>query len=151
MFCNLYVLKGEIGMWITALLGVVGSAIGGLFGMKKDQANVVQGALKSLDGLAGSDGVQAKAAAASIAALYVNGGWLERSWRPTLMWVTMGLIIARWFGYVPPGIDAEEINHIYTFLEIGLVGYIPLRSVDKALRGFQIGSILKKYIEKKVL
>lgn len=136
--------------FIGPLLGVVSSVVGGFFGFKKEQANVIGNALEVLGKAGTADANYANASAKAIDALYNNGPPIERLWRPIFMWVIMGLVIARWFGFIPPHIDPSEVQVLYTFLEIGLIGYIPLRSVDKWMRGFQIGNILKTFIQKKI-
>lgn len=137
---------------ILALLGsVFGKGITGLFNMKEKQADVMQTALGTLGTVADGDTAQMTAAAEAITAVYTSGNFLERSWRPLFMYVTIGLIIARWFGYAPPNLQPSEVDHLYNFLYIGLSGYIPLRSIDKWMLGFQVGSLLKTFISKKVL
>lgn len=137
-------------MW-TALITGVTTVIGKLFGMKEKQGEVVEGVLGTLSSINDADAAQAEATAKAIQAVYEQGGFIERAWRPVFMWIAMGLIVARWFGYSPPHLSPEEVQHIYTFLYIGVGGYLPLQSIDKWMRGFQIGSILKEYISKKVL
>lgn len=136
---------------ITGLISLLGSIFGGIFGLKKEQAETLNKALDSLTTISDSDKAYFAAVATAIDAVYTKGSWIERTWRPVLMWVCTGLIVSRWFGWAPPGLDATEINHMYTFVYVGLGGYIPLRSVDKWMQGFQIGNLLKKFIEKKIV
>ncbi len=137
-------------MWgvLGILVGGITKAIGSFFGFKQKQGEVIEGAINTIGSVAQSDNQYAQAAAASITALYQNGPGIERLWRPTFMWIILGLVVARWWGYYPPYIADSEISRLYDFLEIGLIGYIPLRSVDKWMRGFQIGNVLKTFIEK---
>lgn len=130
---------------ITGISGVIGS----IFGFKKKQTEVVTSALKTFDAISDQDKAYFAASATAIDAVYTKGSWLERTWRPALMWVCIGLVIARWVGFEPPGLTPEEITHLYTFIYIGLGGYMPLRSLDKWMQGFQIGSVLKNIIQKK--
>ena len=138
-------------MWITTLISTIGTAIGSLFGFKKAQADVVKGAIESISTAATADEEYAAAAARAVSSVYEHGNFLERSWRPAAMWVFLGLIVGRFFGYVPPGLSEEEVSSIYRFFEIGLIGYMPLRSLDKWMKGFQVGSILKEFIKKKIV
>ena len=133
-----------------AILGFLGNTVGAFFGFKNQQAKVVESALDSLDAIQTSDAQYASAAAKSIAALYESGPPIERLWRPVAMWVFLSLIVARWFGYVPEHLNAAEIDHVYTWFEIGLIGYMPLRSLDKYVKGFQIGKILNTFVAKKL-
>lgn len=135
---------------IGSLVGALGSAVGGFFGFKTKQAEVMQSALSSLDSVQDADANYAQAASNAISNLYENGPPVERLWRPILMWIIIIMIVARWFGFIPPGISHEEVMMVYNWLEIGLIGYIPLRSLDKWMKGFQIGSILKTFINKKL-
>ena len=136
---------------ISSLAGLLSTIFTGIFGIKKEQSDALQTALKTFSEVANSDQAYFAASAAAISTIYSQGAFLEKNWRPSLMWVCIGLIIARWFGYSPPGLTPEEITHLYTFIYIGLGGYIPLRSIDKWMQGFQIGAILKTFIQKKVL
>lgn len=141
-----------MGSLFSGLFGLLGTAVSGLFGMKKEQGEIVGKAIDSLKEIAGGDSSQAAATAASLAAMYQYGNFMERSWRPLLMYVFIGMLVARWFfGYVPPFIGATEVDWVYRMLEIGLIGYMPLRSLDKWMTGFQIGSVLKTFISKKLV
>lgn len=136
---------------IGGILSLISSVAGGIFGMKRAQGEAVQAAIGTLGEVSTSDMEQAQAAATAITAVYMNGNFIERSWRPLFMYVVIVLIVARWFGYCPPELTASEVDHLYNFMYIGLVGYMPLRSLDKWMMGFQIGGLLKSYMQKKIL
>ncbi len=141
-----------MGGLFTGLFGLLGNVAGGFFGLKKEQGEVIGKAIDGLSTIAGGDSSQATATAAALQALYQHGNFLERSWRPLLMYLIMGMLTARWFfGYVPPFISPAEVEMVYRMLEIGLIGYMPLRSLDKWMAGFQIGSVLKTFISKKLI
>ncbi len=135
----------------SSLIGLVGKIFGGVFGLKQKQGEIVQGALKTFESVQVSDSAYFAASSEAINSVYKNGGWLERGWRPTLMWACITINIARWAGYELPHLSPEELQHIYNFTYIGLGGYMPLRSMDKWMQGFQIGNILKKFVEKKII
>ena len=137
-------------MWITGLLGLIGQGVGGFFGLKGKQAEAIQQALDTIGQTQNADAEYTRASSEAIAALYENGPPVERLWRPCLMWVIIIMIVARWFGFVPPNVSQEEITVIYQWLEIGLIGYMPLRTVDKLIRTLSLGSILKTFINKKL-
>lgn len=137
--------------WLTGLFGLLSSGVSGFFGFKNKQAEVIQDAMDTISNANASDSDYARASAKAIEALYENGPGIERLWRPMLMWIIIAMIVARWFGFVPPAISQEEVLMVYNWLEIGLIGYIPLRSVDKWMKGFQIGSLLKTFIQKKLV
>ncbi len=135
---------------IGGAMSLVGSGIGGFFGFKGKQAELVQGAIDVVGDVNRSDADYAQASANAISSLYENGPPIERMWRPLLMWIIIIMIVCRWFGLVPPHIEKEEVLIVYNWLEIGLIGYIPLRSMEKIMKGFQIGSVLKTFISKKL-
>ena len=137
-------------IWASIVSGVTTIA-SKLFGFKTEQVETVQKALDSLGSVAQSDADYNKAAATAIAALYQNGNILERSWRPATMWAILILIVCDTFGWVPAGITPEKFQTYMNFFEMGFIGYMPLRSIDKWMKGFQIGALLKTVIEKKVL
>lgn len=137
-------------LWISSAIGALGNAFGGFFGFKRAQIDAVNKAVGAIGDAQHSDSEYARAASNAIGDLYTAGPPIERLWRPALMWIIIIMIIARWFGFVPPHITNEEVTLIYSWLEIGLIGYIPLRSLDKWMKGFQIGSVLKTLIEKKL-
>lgn len=138
------------GLIAAGIFGTIGKVIKGFFGAKTEQSKVLTSALDGLEGITEADKSAISASAKSIEALYKHGGLLERGWRPAFMWVILALIVARWFGYVPPNLTPTEIEHLYTFMYIGLSGYLPLRSLDKWMMGFQIGGLLKTFIAKKL-
>lgn len=141
-----------MGAIFGGVFSLLGSAVTGLFGMKKEQGEVVSKAIDSLQAIANGDSSQATATAAAITALYQYGNVLERSWRPLLMYIIIGMLGARWFfGVVPPHMTQTEIDMVYNLLQIGLIGYMPLRSLDKWMAGFQIGNVLKTFISKKLV
>ena len=136
---------------IASVITGITSIVSNIFGFKGQQTEVVSTALNTFNAISEQDKAYFAASAAAIDAVYSKGSWIERNWRPTFMWVCVGLVLARWNGWSPPGLTAEEITHLYTFIYIGLGGYMPLRSLDKWMQGFQIGSILKTLIQKKLL
>ena len=136
---------------IGGIISAIGSGIGGFFGLKQKQGEIVQSALSTLGSVQASDADYNAASARAIEAVYQNGSPVERLWRPCLMWLIMGILVARWFfGYVPPGIHASEITALYNWMEIGLIGYMPLRSLEKMTSMLNIGSILKTFVNKKL-
>ncbi len=137
-------------MWVTSLFGLLGTAVTGLFGLKQKQGEAVVKGLSTFDAVVKADTDQVNSMSKAIEAVYQHGGVLERSWRPLFMYVCMGIIVARWFGYVPADLSPSEVEHVYTFAYLGMSGYV-MRSLDKWMMGFQIGGIVKHFIEKKIL
>ena len=59
-----------------------------------------------------------------------SDSWLTKSWRPILMLVFTGLVVARWFGLsanIPQDIELE----LWTIIKIGVGGYVAGRSLEK--------------------
>jgi Holin of 3TMs, for gene-transfer release len=57
--------------------------------------------------------------------------WLAANWRPILMLVFGGLIVARWFGWAAPNLSEAEYLKLWSIVEFGLGGYVVGRSVEK--------------------
>lgn len=86
-----------------------------------------QGALADIDSqtkevLAQAGVVQAEAASKS---------WLASSWRPIVMLVFTGLIVARMFGYTASNVTPAEYMELWSLIKLGLGGYVMGRSVEK--------------------
>lgn len=139
---------------ITSIGSTVGGFFKGLFSFKAEQAETVQSALKILKSVNDVDGQQTTAAAQALSSILTNGSWLEKQWRPVMMILCMVLIGCAFFGYVPPGIDAPlspTMERVWTMLQIGLGGYLPLRTLEKIVTQFNVSGILKALINKKVV
>ena len=92
------------------------------------QEKLLSGQLKELE------------AQASIIVAESKGGWLQRNWRPILMLVFAGLVVAHWFGFTAPNIPESVQNSLLNIVLVGMGGYIVGRSGEK---------IMDKYKEKK--
>lgn len=57
--------------------------------------------------------------------------WLAANWRPLLMLVFGGLIVARWFGWAAPNLSEAEYLKLWSIVEFGLGGYVVGRSIEK--------------------
>ena len=58
-------------------------------------------------------------------------GWLQRSWRPLVMLVFTGLIVARWMGWAAPNLTEEVELKLLSIVQLGIGGYIASRGVEK--------------------
>ena len=92
------------------------------------QQQLLSGQLKELE------------AQAAIIVAESKGGVLQRNWRPLLMIIFAGLIVAHWFGYTAPNIPESVQNSLLNIVLVGMGGYIVGRSSEK---------IMDKYKEKK--
>jgi hypothetical protein len=68
--------------------------------------------------------------------------WLAANWRPILMLVFGGLIVARWFGWAAPNLSESEYLKLWSIVELGLGGYVIGRSAEKIVPS--IAAAIKK-------
>lgn len=87
------------------------------------------GALADLD----ASSKESLAAANIVKAEASSEGWLTRSWRPLVMLVFTGLIVARMFGYTAPNVSAPEYLELWSLVKLGLGGYVIGRTAEKSL------------------
>lgn len=137
-------------MWLGELFGALAQGIKGFFGFKENQAKALQGALDAVNNITASEAAKDQAVATIITAEATSGYWLAAVWRPLLMVFFACLIAARWFGYMPPNMSEAELLEVYGLLKLGIGGYIGSRGLEKIVGNLQLGSILKKYIEKRM-
>lgn len=140
--------------WIGGLLNVVGNAVGGFFGFKRNQAEALQTGIRVLSDVSASNSQREQAIAQIIASEATSGYWLAAVWRPLLMVIFGGLIVSFWFGYTPPYINdpmSPMMHELFTLLKIGIGGYIPARTVEKIVGQLGLSQVLRKFIEKKLL
>lgn len=139
---------------ITSLFGFLGTGIKSIFGFKGEQAHTVQSALEVLKSVNDVDGQQVTASAQALSAILTQGSFLEKNWRPIFMFELMIIVSAFFFGYSPPHLNdpmSPTMLQIWELLKIGLMGYLPLRTIEKVMQSINIASILKELIKKKVL
>lgn len=135
------------------LISGVSSFFTGLFNFKGDQAQTVQKALEVLKSVNATDAQATTAAAEALSAILTQGSFLERNWRPVLMVVLMMILICSFFGLVPSHLNDQvspTMDKIWTLLQIGLGGYLPLRTFEKVMAQVNISSILKTLINKRI-
>lgn len=140
-------------MW-QFLLGGIGTFFKGLFGMKSKQADVITTALKTLGETHASEAQKEVAQAQVLASIYQSDSWLAKNWRPLLMLTFAGMLISSWFGYIPPFLLKEMppiLGEIFGLIKIGLGGYIGARSLEKIVGSMNLGTTIKKFIEKKIV
>lgn len=136
-----------------AVLSFLGTAVSSFFGFKGDQAKTVQSALEVLKSVNDTDAQSQVAAAQAIQSILTQGSWLEKQWRPVLMCLLIIIIGAWFFGYVPPHFNdpiSPMMEKVINLLMIGIGGYIPCRTLEKIMQQFNIASILKNLINKKL-
>ena len=85
------------------------------------QQQLLSGQLKELE------------AQASIIVAESKGSILQRNWRPLLMLIFAGLIVAHWFGFTAPNIPESVQNSLLNIVLVGCSGYILGRSGEKIM------------------
>lgn len=141
-------------MWFTAVLNVLSGTLGKMFGWKEAQAKTVQDAIQAVSSIDDNDAKSVTAVANALQSILTQGSWLERNWRSWLMVALLVLIVSSWFGYSPPNINdplSPTMSRYFDLLELGLGGYIARRGIVDIVRMFNIGSVLKALINKKVM
>ena len=140
---------------IGGALSIIGSGVKGFFGIKEKQADLIGKSIKALEKTNISNSEREKAIAAIITQEANSGYWLAAVWRPMTMVIFVGLIVSYWFGFVPPNLLApldpnSGVGQIFELVKIGLMGYIPARTVEKIASQINIGKILQKFLDKKL-
>lgn len=139
---------------ISSIFGFIGSALTSVLGYKGEQARTVQAAIETLQKIDNNDSATIAAQANAISLILTQGSWLEKQWRPFLMILLMLLIGCWFFGYTPAHFNdpiSPMMQQIIDILKIGIMGYVPARTIEKVINSIQIGSILKQLVAKKVL
>lgn len=139
-------------MW-NGIFSLIGTGISTFFGFKKEQANVINGAMKVLGDANASNAQREQAIAQIISAEAGSGYWLSAVWRPLAMVIFLILLVAYWFGFVPPNLEGpmpEGVKEIFGLIKLGLGGYIGGRTLEKIVNNIGIAGVLKKFIEKKL-
>ena len=72
-------------------------------------------------------------AQAKIVLAEAQGSWLQRNWRPLLMVVFAGLVVAHWFGFTASNIPESVQNSLLNIVMVGVGGYVMGRSAEKVV------------------
>jgi hypothetical protein len=91
----------------------------------KVQEKIIAGELAELEG------------AAKIIQTEAQGGFLQRNWRPIMMLVFAGLMVAHWFGFTAPNIPESVQNSLLNIILVGIGGYTVGRSAEKVADRFK--------------
>lgn len=139
---------------IGAIIAGVSSVVNGFFGMRQSQADIVQTAIKTL-GDANASSAQREQAIAQVITSEAGGSKLAANWRPLVMLVFVGMIIAYFFGYAPANLmlpmpENSALGQIFELVKIGIMGYMPLRTVEKIATQINIGKIIQEFVKKNV-
>ena len=118
--------------WGPAIKGV--TDLIGEFVEDKDQANKLEGAIKSQ--LLNLEQDIVKSQRDIIVAEAKSQSWCTSNWRPVTMLTFVGLIVAKWLGYTAPGITPELEMALMEIIKIGLGGYVVGRSGEKMVEAY---------------
>ena len=91
---------------------------------QKSKKKILAGELAELEG------------AAKIIQTEAQGGFLQRNWRPIMMLVFAGLMVAHWFGFTAPNIPESVQNSLLNIILVGIGGYTVGRSAEKVADKF---------------
>lgn len=139
-------------MW-TAIIGGVTSIVGSFFGLKGKQAEQVTSAINAVEKANSSASSKEKAIATIVQSEARSGYWLAAVWRPMLMTVLSGIVVAYAFGFTTPNMMTEMPEHsmisqLFELLKIGIMGYIPARTIEKIVSKVSINKLIEKFIKK---
>lgn len=139
---------------LTGAFTAIGAGIKAFFGAKEKKADAIVSGLghtvQALKNAGASDAQIALAVSQSIQAETSSGGILS-GWRQLVMTCIFLLIAAWFFGYSAPNINEpmpEALRELFEILKIGIMGYIPARTIDKALTSYQGRRLSEKIISK---
>jgi len=136
---------------IGPILGLIGTGVKGLFGMKEDQAQTVHKALDMVSNVNATDEARSVAAAQIISAEANSESVITRMWRPVVVLSFTVLLFSFFLGYTPDNVSPHMIDRIFDLVEYSVLGYMGARSIDKWVKELSLGSVVKKFVEKKVL
>tara|TARA_R110000822_G_scaffold20022_1_gene64699 strand:- start:70 stop:477 length:408 start_codon:yes stop_codon:yes gene_type:complete len=60
--------------------------------------------------------------------------WVTATWRPIVMLVFTGLVVARFLGFQAEGMSQTEYDQLWMLIQIGIGGYIGTRSIEKIVK-----------------
>lgn len=144
---------GWIGSLIGGIFGFAGNVASGIFNVKSEQVNLVGKTIDSIASANLSASEREKAIAAVITAEASSDRWLTAVWRPLVMLLFTGMIVAYFFGYTTPNLlesmpDGSIIAELFDIVKIGLMGYMPLRTLEKIATQINLTQVVKKILEK---
>lgn len=143
--------------WIVPLISTVGGFIAdgvkGFFGVKQANAENISKAIDAINQSNTTAAEREKAIAAVIQAESSSGYWLSAVWRPIFMVMLCSLVVAYAFGWTTPNLltampEASMMRELFELLKIGVMGYMPLRTVDKAIDAVVRANVIKAVVDK---
>ena len=132
--------------WLRELLGPVTELISEVV-TDKDKANELKASLFATEAAVSMKLIEYESALVQaqkdvVVAEAQGESWLQRNWRPITVLTFVGLIVARWMGYIAPGVTEQLELKLMGIVELALGGYVIGRSVEKTAPS--IAEIFKK-------
>jgi hypothetical protein len=143
-----------MGVLIPSLFASIGTIVSGIFGLKQQQASLVQTAIGALNTTVGVASAEQASRAAIIQTEAMSQSWLPRNIRPVMLLIFTALIVSFWFGYVPPHFNdpmSPMMEEMFGLVKIGFGGYIGGRSLEKVVDIIFHWRALQTAIERKLL
>lgn len=141
-------------MWnfIPAIITGISGIAKGFFGLQESKIETVNKAIQAISESNMSASEREKAVAAVIASETSSGTWLAATWRPMLMLILSVLVVSYCLGFTTVNmtkpLDASSmISQLFELLKIGVMGYMPLRTVDKIVESLARNNTLKIILE----
>lgn len=131
---------------IPSVLSLIGNGIKGFLGIKQNQLETFVKGMDLIKQVDMNDAAQRNAAMATIVADANSESWLARSWRPITMLVFVGLLVARYFGYVPSNMLPEDITWMNNMIEFGILGYGGSRTLEKVVSSINLSVLLNRVL-----
>ena len=60
-----------------------------------------------------------------------SDSWLAKNWRPILMLTFAALIVARWLGFAAPNLTEQEVEKLWSIVQVSVGGYTMGRTAEK--------------------
>lgn len=138
---------------LTSVFGLVGEGVKGFFGIKQSQLDNISKVVDTINQSNISAGEKEKAIAAVITAETSNGYWLSAVWRPLFMLFLCVIVCAYVLGYTTPNLltpmpAGSLMSELFELLKIGVIGYMPLRTVDKMVDVISRHNMVSKILDK---
>jgi len=138
---------------LTSVFSLIGSGVQGFFGIKQSQLQNIDKVIETINQSNISSGEKEKSIAAVIAAETSNGYWLSAVWRPLFMLFLCVVVGAYVLGYTTPNLlvpmpQGSMMSELFELLKVGIMGYMPLRTVDKIVEAVARANVLKSLVDR---
>lgn len=139
---------------IGSIIGLIGSGVSGFFGLKQAQSENVSRAIEAVNQSNISAEGKERAIAMVISSEANSGYWLAAAWRPLTMVIFVSIVVAYALGFTTPNLltqmpENSVMAQIFELVKIGLMGYIPARSLEKIVEKVSWTQIINKILSSK--